>query len=45
VCHLEPAGLVTPGAVEGYTLTLPDGTTFKAFSPNIGLTALTRRCD
>lgn len=45
VCNLAPAGIGTPGTVEGYTLTLPDGTTFSAFSPNIGLTVFTRRCD
>ena len=45
VCNLGPAGIGTPGTVEGYTLTLPDGTTFSAFSPNIGLTLFTRRCD
>jgi hypothetical protein len=44
VCNLGPAGIGTPGTVEGYTLTLPDGTTFKAFMPNIGLTLFTRRC-
>ncbi|MGH2381772.1 MAG: twin-arginine translocation signal domain-containing protein [Candidatus Limnocylindria bacterium] len=42
VCNLAPAGIST-GGVEGYTLTLPDGTTFSAFSPNIGLTLFTRR--
>jgi hypothetical protein len=45
VCNIGPAALATPGTVEGYTLTLPDGTTFKPFSPNIGLTLFTRRCD
>jgi hypothetical protein len=45
VCNLGPAGIGTPGTVEGYTLTLPDGTTFKPFSPNIGLTLFTRRCN
>jgi len=44
VCNLGPAGIGTPGRVEGYTLTLPGGTTFKAFTPNIGLTLFTRRC-
>lgn len=44
VCNIGPAGLGTPGTVEGFTLTLPDGTTFKPFSPNLGLTLFTRRC-
>jgi hypothetical protein len=45
VCNIGPAGLGTPGTVEGFTLTLPDGTTFKPFEPNLGLTLFTRRCD
>jgi hypothetical protein len=44
VCNLGPAGIGTPGTVEGYTLTVPGLAPFKAFSPNIGLTLFTRPC-
>jgi hypothetical protein len=47
VCNLGPAGIANPGTptpTEGYTLTVPGLTPFKAFSPNIGLTLFTERC-
>jgi hypothetical protein len=37
VCNVGPAGLLT-GQDEGYTLTLPDGTTFAPAVPAVGLT-------
>lgn len=43
VCNLGPAGILNPGEVEGYTLTLPDGTTFSPFG--VGLTLFTRPCE
>ena len=42
VCNLGPAGISTALA-EGYTLTLPDGTTFSPFGA--GLTLFTRPCE
>jgi hypothetical protein len=41
-CNLGPAGIST-GLAEGYTLTLPDGTTFSPFGA--GLTFFTRPCE
>jgi hypothetical protein len=41
VCNLGPAGIST-GLAEGYTLALPDGTTFSPFGA--GLTFFTRPC-
>ena len=43
VCNLGPPGIST-GGIEGYTLAIPGGPTFSAFSPNIGLTVFSRRC-
>jgi hypothetical protein len=43
VCNLGPAGISNPGLAEGYTLTLPDGTTFSPFG--VGLTLFTRPCE
>jgi len=42
VCNLGPAGIST-GLAEGYTLTLPGGTTFSPFGA--GLTLFTRPCE
>jgi hypothetical protein len=45
VCNLGPAGLVTsPFQQEGFFLTVPGITTFSPFTPNLGLTLLTRPC-
>lgn len=41
-CNLGPAGIST-GLAEGYTLKLPDGTTFSPFG--VGLTLFTRPCE
>jgi hypothetical protein len=46
VCNLGPAGLVTsPFQQEGFTLTVPGLAPFRAFTPNVGLTFFTRRCE
>jgi hypothetical protein len=46
VCNLAPAGLFTdPFQQEGFTLTVPGLAPFHPFTPNIGLTLFTRRCE
>ncbi|MGH2742057.1 MAG: hypothetical protein ACRDN8_06145 [Thermoleophilaceae bacterium] len=46
VCNLSPAGIVTsPFQQEGFTLSVPGLAPFNPFTPNIGLTLFTRRCE
>jgi hypothetical protein len=46
VCNLGPAGIVTsPFQQEGFTLTVPGLAPFAPFTPNVGLTLFTRRCE
>jgi hypothetical protein len=42
VCNVGPAGLLT-GENEGFTLTLPDGTTFQPAVPAVGLTHISTK--
>jgi hypothetical protein len=45
VCNIGPAGLVTsPFQQEGFTLTVPGAPPFSPFTPNLGLTLLTKPC-
>jgi hypothetical protein len=46
VCNIGPAGIVTsPFQQEGITLTVPGLAPFAPFTPNLGLTLFTRRCE
>jgi hypothetical protein len=46
VCNIGPAGLITsPFQQEGFTLTVPGLAPFAPFTPNLGLTFFTRRCE
>jgi hypothetical protein len=46
VCNLGPAGIVTsPFQQEGFTLIVPGLAPFAPFTPNVGLTLFTRRCE